>query len=385
MTTATVMITGTRAPAALDLARSFAAAGWRVIGADRPLWPVSRLSRAFAAHYRLPPPRAAHHAFAERLADLIGLERVDLLVPTCEEAFFMARHRARLDGLCRVACPDFATMRRLHDKAALPEMAGGLGVEVPETLRVTDQADLRAALARLGEAVVLKPAFSRFASRTLIRPSARQAADLRPSPAEPWACQRFVAGDEICTYAVACQGRLTAFAAYRPRHRVGQGAGILFEPVEAAQPQAFAAAFARRHQLDGQFAFDLIRAADGRWFVIECNPRATSGVHLFRGGAALAEAFMGKDVGGAAPARPGMVGLAMALVGLPRALAAGRLGTALADWRRAEDAVARPGDRGPALSQWLALVEGLANAARHGCSPLAATTADIEWNGEDLA
>lgn len=379
-----VLITGTRAPAALDLGRSFAAAGWRVVGADHPRWPVARLSRAFAAHHRLPAARAGHHAYAERLLAVIEGEGIDLLVPTCEEAFYVARHKARLAERCRVACPDFAAMARLHDKAALPEVAGGLGVGVPETVRAETSQTLAAAVARLGGPLVVKPAFSRFATRALIRPDAAALAAVRPTPADPWVCQRFVAGREACLYAVAVAGRLTAVALYRPRHRVGAGAGIYFEPLEAPDLESFAAAFAARHRLDGQVAFDLIADAAGRWWVIECNPRATSGVHLFHAAPALAGAFAGHGPVRPAPGRPAMIGLAMALIGLPRAVAAGRPGQAVADMRRAADAVARPGDRRPGLSQWLALAESVAVAVRHRRSPAAATTADCEWNGEPL-
>lgn len=394
MTGPSVLLTGTRSPAALDLGRSFAAAGWRVVGAEYVRWPVSRLSRAFAVHHRLPSARAGHAAFADRLEQVIQAEQITLLVPTCEEIFFVARHRERLSRLCRVACPDFAALRRLHDKAALPEIAGGLGLGVPETLRVETAPSVRQAVARLEGDVVLKPAFSRFAARTLLLPDKHAVEALRPSREDPWVCQRFVRGEEVCLYAVAVEGRLTAVSAYRPRHRMGVGAGIYFEPVQVPDLEAFAAAFVARHHLSGQVAFDVIQDPHGAWWVIECNPRATSGVHLFGGEAALAEAFGGGALGGGAfgggacvratEARPQMVGLAMALLGLPRAVRAGRLGPALADMRRAGDVVARPGDRGPGVAQWAALLETLALALRHRCAPRAATTIDCEWNGEPL-
>ncbi|MBF0267831.1 MAG: ATP-grasp domain-containing protein [Alphaproteobacteria bacterium] len=384
MSARTVIITGTRAPAALDLARLFAAAGWRVVGADRLRWPISRLSKAFDRHHRLPWARDDHRAFVDRLAELIRFEKADLLLPTCEEAFFIARHKDRLEKFCAVACHDFKTMARLHDKARLPEVAGGLGVNVPETYRAENRQELEAALERLGGDVVLKPSYSRFASRALIRPDSHALSQVQPSTVVPWACQRFVAGEEFCTYGVANQGRMTAFAAYRPAHRVGKGSGILFEPVNLPEAEAFSARFAERHALNGQFAFDIIRAHDGRWHVIECNPRATSGVHLFRPQDGLPDAFLGNREARPSGGPPPMVGLAMLLIGLPRALAAGRMISAIGDWRRAQDVVGRPGDLGPVLTQWLALAEGLALAARYRCSPLAATTVDTEWNGEVL-
>ena len=384
MSQRTVIITGTRAPAALDLARLFAAAGWRVVGADRLRWPISRLSKAFVRHHRLPWARDDHRVFADHLAKLIDLEKADLLLPTCEEAFFIARHKKRLASMCDVACHDFETMARLHDKSRLAEVAGGLGVDVPETYRAENRQGLENALERLGTDVVLKPSYSRFASKALIRPNAQKILQVQPSAAVPWACQRFVAGEEFCTYAVANQGRLTAFAAYRPAHRVGKGSGILFEPANLPEVEAFSARFAERHALHGQFAFDMILSQDGRWHVIECNPRATSGVHLFKPQDGLPDAFLGNGEARPSGGPPPMVGLAMLLIGLPRALASGRLKSAVGDWRRGQDAVGRPGDRGPTITQWLALAEGLLLAARYRCSPLAATTVDTEWNGEAL-
>jgi hypothetical protein len=384
MSQRTVIITGTRAPAALDLARLFNAAGWRVVGADRLRWPISRLSKAFARHHRLPWARDDHRAFADRLAQLIELEKADLLLPTCEEAFFIARHKDRLAKLCAVACHDFETMARLHDKSRLPDVAGGLGVEVPETYRAESRQALEDAIERLGKDIVLKPSYSRFASNALIRPDIRTLSRIQPSSVVPWACQRFVAGDEFCTYAVANHGRLTAFSAYRPAHRVGKGSGIMFEPASLPEVERFSARFAERHALHGQFAFDMILSHEGIWHAIECNPRATSGVHLFKPKDGLPDAFLGDQEARPSDGPPPMVGLAMFLIGLPRALVAGHLTSALVDWRRAQDAVSRPGDRGPALTQWLALAEGLALAARYRCSPLAATTVDTEWNGEAL-
>jgi predicted ATP-grasp superfamily ATP-dependent carboligase len=384
----TVLITGTRAPAAIDLARSFAREGWRVHGADRLAWPIARLSSAFSAQHRLPSANADHRAFADRLIAIVERERVDLLVPTCEEAFFIARHKDRIERHCRVAVSDFDTMRRLHDKTGLPALVDGLGVEAPETHRAQSRSELEAALERLGAGVVLKPAFSRFGSRTLIRPSAAQIAAVHPTPEDPWACQRFIDGDEVCIYAVARAGTLTAFSAYRPQYRVGKGSSIMFAPATLPKLQAFARALAARNGLEGQFAFDMMLARDGRWFALECNPRATSGVHMFRPNDRLATAFSGDTMIPQTGEKSGMVGLAMLLIALPRALALGGFGgfaRAARAWRLAEDVVARPGDSGPGLTQWLALGEGLALALRNRCSPLAATTSDIEWNGEPLS
>lgn len=199
-------------------------------------------------------------------------------------------------------------------------------------------------------------------------------------------CQRFVEGTEHCTYGVAIGGRLTAFAAYRPVHRVGKGSGIYFLPAEIPEVESFAAAFAARHALDGQFAFDLIRSPGGVWSVIECNPRATSGVHLFLPHDGLPGAFLDPQAPVLHPSADdaAMIGMAMLLIRAPLGLLSRTAPPVLSDWRRARDVVGRAGDRVPALGQFVSLTENLANAAWRRCSPLKTSTADIEWNGELL-
>jgi len=382
----TVLITGIRAPSALDIGRSFADFGWKVIGADCPRWPVARGSKAFSAIYRLPSPRHDHKGYAAAIADIIRAETVDLLVPTCEEVFYLSRHKDEIEALCQLFAMDLPLLRMLHDKTALEVVAGGLGIGVPETYRVESRDELDSALSRLGGNVVLKPAFSRFASRTLIRPDAGKIARVHPSQDESWACQRFILGEEVCCYAVAKNGRLRAFAAYRPLHRAGLGSGVYFSRVIDLELENFAARFAERHDFTGQFAFDLIVDPEGRAWVIECNPRATSGVHLFAGGKELAKAFLeGNSVvrpveGG----RAATIGIGMALFGIPKAIFRGQFLQSIRDWWAANDVIFRPEDHGPGWTQFLSIAEGLVKGLRFGRSPLAASTEDSEWNGEPL-
>jgi hypothetical protein len=75
---------------------------------------------------------------------------------------------------------------------------------------------------------------------------------------------------------------------------------------------------------------------------------------------------------------------AMLLLGLPRALR--RLD--LAGWRAClaagRDAISRPGDRAPLAGAVADAAAFLLSGLRHNISTNAATTRDIEWNGEEL-
>ena len=382
----TVLITGARAPIALDLARSFARAGWEPHLADsvKP-WLARSVRVAQGRLHRLAPPRFAFAAFRRDLEALVARLDPVLIVPTCEEVFYVAE-AARLGGYAaRVFAPPPELLRRLHSKAEFAALAGALGVAAPATQRVTSREALMA-FAPKARQLVFKPEFSRFASHALVRPSPQRLARIEPSPACAWVAQDFVPGEEICVWSAAREGRLVAFAAYKPVWRLGRSSSFYFE----ADPDPNLVELARRLAAGtgatGHLSYDVIRRDGGGLAPIECNPRGVSGLHLFDGGADLAQAIMGleREVALAvAPARH--LGLAMALMGAPAALATRRWGRFQGDLRRSRDVLSQDDDRWAAPAALLDAVRFAAVGLSRGRSASGQSTDDIEWNGEPIA
>lgn len=374
-----VLITGARAPVAVDLARSFAAAGHTVHLADSVTGWAARLSRSVTTTHLLPPPRGDFAGFAAALRTLV--DRLDpvAIVPTCEEVFYVAA--AGLGD--RVLAPPLAALRTLHSKIGFADHARSLGLAAPETWRIERRSDLDA-LSTAPEDLVLKPDFSRFATHTLIRPTRAQLAAIDPTPARPWAAQRFIAGEELCLWSFARAGRLVASVVYRPLWRHGQAAAYAFEAVECPGALAIARTIADSGHLTGHLSFDLIVTPDGTVVPIECNPRAVSGLHLFDARPDLARAMLSD---GAARAVEGLryLGPAMALLGVPTAIAKGRMVQLASDVRRGRDAIGRAGDRWPAIGALIDAGRFAVQALATGRSPAGVSTADIEWNGEPIA
>lgn len=373
-----VLILGARAPACLEWARAFRAAGWRVSAGDSLAWPVTRFSSAVHRYVRLPEPLASPVAWIDALARSVETQAIDLVLPTCEESFYLAHGRDRIP--CRVIVPGFDLMHRVHHKGEFAAMIRGWAGEAPETHLLQSIRDVEAFDAP--RAWVFKPAYSRFANRALIQPRPEALAALKPTPAQPWIAQRFIAGREHCSYSLLVDGRLTAHACYHPRYRVGRGSGIWFEPTDPAPIRAFVERFGAETGYTGQVAFDFIETGDGRCHAIECNPRATSGVHLFDDQpAALVAALLGAEGVLTPTAEPRQVALAMLL------FAAHKRGFERQFWRdyrTARDVVTRPGDRGPLPAQIPGLAEIIWRAIRRGSGLLAAATADSEWNGQPM-
>lgn len=378
-----VLILGGRAPVALDHARRFHRLGWHVQVADSIPCRLTGWSSAVTATHALRPVRFDARGFAADLNRIVSVQRIDLVLPTCEEALHLARHRAALPSSLHVAVDHFDTLAALHSKWEFLCIARRYGVPVPDSGRVRTLAQARDWAQ--GRAVVLKPEFSRFGVHVRLYPQGIPA-DAGELPAlGNWVVQAYLAGDELCSYAIAHQGRLLAHAIYRPTHRLGRSSSYYFEPVHRPALRDAIAALIRGTHYSGQISFDWIEPVDGSAFALECNPRATSGLHIFPSDVDLPGALLG-DGGlrepGSSKAR--MIAVLMATAGLQDALKRRRIGEWLADWRRADDVIAVPGDRHPPLGGLVDLASYGRLALRQGCTLREAATRDIEWDGEPL-
>jgi hypothetical protein len=162
-------------------------------------------------------------------------------LPTCEELFWVARGRAQLSAHCAIFAEGIEHLRQLHDKGAFAALARTYGLTVPKTVVLTTPQELHALAARNWDGmaeVVLKPAYSRFATKTLMPTPLRGAranecgrhagclrAGAAPRSTRPHRGlpRQFVRGRQFCTYSVAHAGQLAAHTTYAVdfRGRVG--------------------------------------------------------------------------------------------------------------------------------------------------------------------
>lgn len=375
------LILGARAPCALEWVRAFHRAGWTVTSADSVSFSMSRASWG-ANFVRLPEPSADVNRWRDALMGEVTRRSIDVVLPTCEEAFYLSFIQSSLPPSCKAIVMDFQTMADLHHKGKFAKLILGWPVCAPAT-HIIESEDALLPFVAESNRWVFKPAYSRFAARTLIRPASDLVLRLRPSAADPWVAQEFVAGKEFCSYSIACNGRVTAHACYHPKYKVGLGSGIFFEPVNPPAIVDFVEHFARKTNYSGQVGFDFIESSSGKMNVLECNPRATSGVNLLSNQhEAMVDALLGRSAEVLSPtAGPHMVSLAMLV------FQAAKQGWRMEFWRdffRGRDAVMRWRDPAPGFMQILGLFETVARAVKRRRPLLAAATEDIEWNGGPL-
>jgi hypothetical protein len=379
-----VLILGARAPVALDHARRFHRQGAQVFVADSLSCRLSSSSRSVRAAFALPPPRQAPREFAATLARIIQTHRIDLLLPTCEEVFYVSAARPELPRQCQVFAADFEQLRALHSKLRFQKLAVDCGARLPPSACVTSLAAARDWAA--GRPLVLKPEYSRFGVHVRMYPQGMPSeAPTLPSLGD-WVAQEYCAGRELCSYSIVHQGELRAHVAYEPRYRLARSSSYYFDPVDEPRIREFVTRFVHKIGFTGQISFDWIIDAANRLNVLECNPRAISGLHLFAETDALPSAIRGDGIGCVTPSQPAprMIAAVMTGPGLVRALRAGTMPQWRRDYARARDVLWTPEDRLPSLGGILDLGAFAWTALRQGISVREAATRDIEWDGEAM-
>jgi hypothetical protein len=379
-----ILITGGRAPVALELARAFHRAGHTVFMAESLRGHLSQPSAAIKASFVVPAPRQETGAFLATLKKIVEQNQIDLLIPTCEEVFHIAKS---LDEIpCRVFTEPLDKLDSFHNKWKFAHAAVECGLRVPATMLIRNRDELLDAFARW-RGLVLKPVYSRFASRTLILPQLREVlSTLTFAAKRGWVAQEFIAGRQFCSYSVCQNGQLTAHTTYPTVFTAGQGATIAFEPVEHPAIFTWVKTFVKHFEVTGQMSFDFIQSEDGQVYALECNPRATSGVHLLASHPQFADSFCAECIEARQPITPPgdktMLASAMLVYGLPSALANGTFHAWFQTFLHSRDVIWDAKDPLPFLLQLRSLLFYLKLARQKGMSPLEASTFDIEWNGE---
>jgi predicted ATP-grasp superfamily ATP-dependent carboligase len=283
MKPATTLVTSSRMPFAVDEIRKFGQAGHRVIAADSFAAAPGNHSRHADKAVVTPAPADGASAYLDAIIQIIDEHGIELLVPCFEEVFYLARHRARLDGIVDPLFSDFATLTRLHDKVAFTKLCSEIGLPVVPTHIAHDRAELDDARREFLNGFFSRPAFSRggldlFTNRGQLA-GELVLADCNPTNENPWLVQPFLKGEDRCCFAIAQHGRLVAHVSYVHPQTIDGAGGISFESIDDPELVSSCRRLVEASNYHGQISLDFMRTADGL-IPIECNPRATAGVAL---------------------------------------------------------------------------------------------------------
>jgi hypothetical protein len=378
--------------------RAFRISGCEVFVADN--WPnhFGTASRHVTRNFHVPEANRDPLAYAETLVKIVAQSAITHVIPVNEEVFFLAAAAHLFPPSIRVVVDSSERLRALHDKAEFNRIARGIGLDAPESDRVTSRDELASILhirKKAEKSFVLKPSFSRFSTRVVFSGTGDfedRVREIPVSEAEPWIVQDRVRGEEVCSYSVCERGRLLAHVTYSRSFTAGAGAAVSFTAIDNPAVRAWVERFVKAGEITGQVAFDFILDENsGSPFALECNPRATSGVHLFSENfPALTRAFLSPSgISSVATPSPGTAGMTTALAVLLYGPAQVRSIAKAREWLtilfRSRDAIFDRRDLGPYFEQFRILRKLWRDSRQLDRSMIAVSTRDIEWNGAEIS
>lgn len=293
----TVLISGGKMTKALQLARSFHAAGHRVVLVESAKYRYTghRLSRAVDAFHVVPEPSSPD--FASALLDIVRREAVDVFVPVSSPASSVPEADARkvLDEFCEVVHADPATVRMVDDKVEFAAFARSLGLRVPDSHRITDARQVEEFDFPPDRTYILKRIAYNPVGRMDLTPLSRETPERNAAFArglgitadDPWILQEFVIGAEYCTHGTVRDGRLQVYGCCE-----SSAFQINYAHVDKPEILDWVTRFASALKVTGQLSFDFIEAADGHAYAIECNPRTHSAITMFYDHPGVAAAYL---------------------------------------------------------------------------------------------
>lgn len=364
-----VLITCPRAPVTLEWIRLVHKSGCHITLVDSLEHPIGRFYDTSIPYVRVASPAIDFTVYKQQMLALLA--DMDWVIPNCEDVFYLAKLRESVPSKVTFFMPDNDLLYQLHNKFSFFNLLN-THVQRPETHLVTSLAEVKD-----DDNSILKPVFSRF-GRDVIRGVQRDQLDhLVISPSYPWVQQRFIRGEHLCNYAVCQNGQVVAHSVYRPRYLLNQAAATYFEFCDDERLNNFITEFARENHYTGQVAFDFID--DGQeLYVLECNPRATSGLHAL-GSHLKLDSDVGILLENTPQTQTCRVGMSLFVLFGIKALFKGELGRLWTDHHCARDVLQGL----PARAQWLSFYEMVKRSLIYRKPLTHSTTFDIEYDGEN--
>ncbi|MBC7532697.1 MAG: ATP-grasp domain-containing protein [Oligoflexus sp.] len=375
-----VLVTAGRLPAALEICRGLAKTGATVISADSHPTHICQGSRSVSRSYQIASPRLNFERYRENILDIVKREKIDLIVPASEDVFHLARMAPELKEHCELFFPETDLLFAVHHKQKFIEMAADLGLAVPQSQLYTAEDHIPDYCKK---DYILKQVFSRAGQGVVFAEAGVHPKQYGADADGSWVLQEKLEGETLCSCTIVHNGKIGAHLVYRPSVILGSVA-VVFRQINQQAIRKWVETFVAATGYHGIVSMDFIVNSQGEVAAIECNPRPTSGVHLFE------PAMMGYAIREPSRPLPELSGRQRAQItlGMLSALPAvfrkqKNLREKFLDIVQARDVMFAWRDPGPALYQVICYGYLFYLSWTRKISLTACMMDGVEWNGEE--
>jgi len=274
-----ILITFARSFHSLELARQLHAQGNTIFIVDSINSPITKFSNTVKKFFKAPSPRFNPEGYVQTLRSIVVEEKIDLILPVYEEIACISKATDSFPKSCKVFCPNFEMYETLQNKWLFQQKLKELGIPILKSYLIQNQDELDKIPLK---DYALKPCHSRASQHIQKVTSSSKSPSITFDTHNPWIAQEWITGNKFCSYSVCNNGVVNAHCVYPVTYAIGGNKCILFTAIDHPVIQQWITQFVKKMNYTGQIAFDFIQPSDGHIYAIECNPRATSGLLLFR-------------------------------------------------------------------------------------------------------
>ncbi|RPA74034.1 hypothetical protein BJ508DRAFT_230966 [Ascobolus immersus RN42] len=315
-----ILLTNGRFPVSIDVARQLHLAGHNIFVVDPMHYHVCKFSNVVYRSHYVPAPHVDAEGYLKAVEKAIREDKIDLVLPLHEEIFFLVSMGSDMIQERLFAC-DWKTLLTLHNKWEFSKFLRRIGLDTPDAFLIKSAKELREKKEELQLdklEYALKPIYGRACAGVH---------HLKPDKEPDWEslekdinddnhyiAQRWLYGKRYCSYSIVRRNRVVLLGIYPVRDTLDDGSScVYFESIQHTGILHYHEKIAERLPKginSCQIALDFIETettneesnetgtttktiTEKRLYAIECNPRATSGIHLFSGTTLLADIIAG--------------------------------------------------------------------------------------------
>jgi glutathione synthase/RimK-type ligase-like ATP-grasp enzyme len=355
--------------------------GMEVYTADSVPYALAKTTNKIKEYFLYPSPKYETKEFINCLIQIIKDEHVDILIPTCEEIFYVSMYRVQLSNYCDVVVDDLDKMRLLHHKERFIRFVEELGYETPKTQLLLPKVIQTDLMKEFDSELVLKKVYSRFSDSVIFLKEGEEL-PIQVLEDSLWIVQERIFGKQYCSYGFARNGKLLAHSVYKSEFTAGLGATLSYQYTEKPEIEQFVKTIVAKLSFTGQISFDFILNHAGVAIPIECNPRATSGLHLF--GEEIAKVIIGeqKDLIYPQSETKEAIKLGVLLYGRNNFKSIKKIKRWFQILATFKDITFRKNDIKPFFYQFLSMYFLWRESRKNKLTMLEQSTFDISWDGE---
>ncbi|EPS38168.1 hypothetical protein H072_8051 [Dactylellina haptotyla CBS 200.50] len=259
---------------------------------------VAKFSNAVRQSFKVPAPHDDQDGYRKAVSEIIRKHNIHLIIPMHEEIIHLSGS-GDPQTFKRLLAPPKRILLRLHNKWEFSQWAERIGLGVPKHYLCETLDDVKSLPALDKIEYALKPVFGRASQSVFhLKPGEELPLD-KLDMRKKWIAQEWIYGERYCSYSVIADGNVAAFSLYKVLETIDGSSCVYFKSVEQKAIFDYVSDVATELGLEGvkgtfQLAFDFIepnppaetetdKDKNIQLVSIECNPRSTSGIHLFAG------------------------------------------------------------------------------------------------------